>query len=236
MEQNMSVISMVCRICYDNDKEEPLIAPCKCKGTVAFVHRSCLETWLAEANASTCELCHQPIKTERTPKHTTFQSIWIWCKTASSAGRGLRGDISACIFITPFAIVITYVCLFSSDYYNQSKFSTVPAAKWTSISLLAMIAVMLIGYYLWTYSVIRLHARLWYHWWQREAIVRYIPSSSIHLSDQETAINPPSNTPASLSDGDISDVEIVNCVNFSDTSVKATVEEINEFHRGDNVQ
>lgn len=26
-----SSISVVCRICYDNEKDEPLIAPCRCK-------------------------------------------------------------------------------------------------------------------------------------------------------------------------------------------------------------
>lgn len=136
------------------------------------MHRSCLEKWLAEANTSSCELCHQEIKTERTPKYTTSHSLLVWCISRHQNTRGLRGDITACAFITPLAIVVTYVCLFSSDYYNQTRFNSIPAAKWTSVSLLVMIAVMLTGYYLWTYSVIRLHARLWYSWWQREAIVR----------------------------------------------------------------
>lgn len=70
------------------------------------------------------------------------------------------------------AVVVTYVCLYSSEYYGQQKFSQIPAAKWTSISLLVMIAIMLFGYYLWVHSVIRLHARMWYNWWQRSCVVR----------------------------------------------------------------
>ena len=35
-----------CRICFDNESiDDPLITPCKCKGTSAFVHKSCLKQW-----------------------------------------------------------------------------------------------------------------------------------------------------------------------------------------------
>ncbi|KAE8669821.1 hypothetical protein F3Y22_tig00112216pilonHSYRG00006 [Hibiscus syriacus] len=33
-----------CRICLDNEGDE-LIAPCHCKGTQKYVHRSCLDNW-----------------------------------------------------------------------------------------------------------------------------------------------------------------------------------------------
>jgi len=37
-----------CRICYcnDNEVESPLLIPCKCAGTMKYIHFSCLETWL----------------------------------------------------------------------------------------------------------------------------------------------------------------------------------------------
>ncbi|XP_044269524.1 E3 ubiquitin-protein ligase MARCHF3-like [Tribolium madens] len=199
LDPKLSLISVLCRICYDNDKDEALIAPCHCKGTVAFVHRSCLERWLAESNTTMCELCHVVFRTERSPKYTSQQSIWRWLRSHRSPGgigRGVRSDIIACTVITPVAIIITYVCLFSSDYYNQKKFIMVPAARWTSVSLLIMIGIMLIGYYLWVYSVIRLHSRMWYNWWQRECVVRYIPPSTAHIcchNPMETAN--PNNTP-----------------------------------------
>lgn len=58
-----------------------------------------------------------------------------------------------------------------------------PAARWTSVSMLVMVGIMLTGYYLWAYSVIRMHARIWYSWWQRTCNVRYIPPNSIELSN-----------------------------------------------------
>ncbi|CAH1984879.1 unnamed protein product [Acanthoscelides obtectus] len=42
-----------------------------------------------------------------------------------------------------------------------------------------MIGIMLIGYYMWVYSVIRMHARMWYNWWQRTCDVRYIAPTTV---------------------------------------------------------
>lgn len=38
----------LCRICFSSThtKNNPLFAPCKCTGTVKFVHFACLKSWL----------------------------------------------------------------------------------------------------------------------------------------------------------------------------------------------
>ena len=48
---------MTCRICYEDGD---LISPCACAGTMAHVHKECLEKWIAVSQRSTCELCHKP--------------------------------------------------------------------------------------------------------------------------------------------------------------------------------
>nr|CAH7725035.1 unnamed protein product [Callosobruchus chinensis] len=220
--QKSSIISVLCRICYDGDKDEELIQPCSCKGTVAFVHKSCLETWLGESNTTACELCHTTFKTERTPRYNTQQSVWQWIRTnPSGLATAVRSDIVACAVITPLAIVITYICLFSSEYYNQKKFSNVPAARWTSVSLLIMIGIMLIGYYLWVYSVIRMHARMWYNWWQRTCDVRYIAPIGVEAdaavtNDDTTSVSRDISVPSEIS-------------NFSSDTNQATVIEMKEL-------
>lgn len=177
-DDKCSIVSIVCRICFDDNKDESIITPCKCKGTVAFVHRSCLEKWLSESNTTSCELCQHVYETERVPKYTAKESLWQWVHHQPHLGirvRHIRCDIVACSILTPLAVVITYICLFSADYYSQQRFESIPTARWTSISLLIMIAIMLFGYYIWVYVVVGYHGRMWYYWWQRECIVRYIP-------------------------------------------------------------
>lgn len=39
----------VCRICLmeDNEIDNPLFSPCKCSGSMRFIHHECLKTWFA---------------------------------------------------------------------------------------------------------------------------------------------------------------------------------------------
>lgn len=55
--QSCDTEDRMCRICLDGDTEEPLIRPCFCCGTTAWVHRNCLEEWLTMSNTFECELC-----------------------------------------------------------------------------------------------------------------------------------------------------------------------------------
>ena len=38
----------ICRVCYGDDStdENPLISPCKCKGSMKYIHYKCLKSWL----------------------------------------------------------------------------------------------------------------------------------------------------------------------------------------------
>lgn len=50
--------SDTCRICRgEGSKEEPLFYPCKCSGSIKFVHQNCLMEWLSHSQKKHCELC-----------------------------------------------------------------------------------------------------------------------------------------------------------------------------------
>lgn len=47
-----------CRICRsEGSNEEPLFYPCKCSGSIKFVHQACLMEWLSHSQKKHCELC-----------------------------------------------------------------------------------------------------------------------------------------------------------------------------------
>lgn len=77
----------ICRICLDGEAadaaENPLIAPCRCAGSMRYVHRGCLDEWRvscfnpkALAGCTTC--------------HTTFR-VCYQGRDASALGRGEDG-------------------------------------------------------------------------------------------------------------------------------------------------
>ncbi|KAL2150517.1 hypothetical protein VTH82DRAFT_7080 [Thermothelomyces myriococcoides] len=47
-----------CRICRgEGSEEEPLFFPCKCSGSIKYVHQDCLMEWLSHSQKKHCELC-----------------------------------------------------------------------------------------------------------------------------------------------------------------------------------
>ncbi|KAF5020966.1 hypothetical protein F66182_7012 [Fusarium sp. NRRL 66182] len=48
----------ICRICRgEGTPEEPLFYPCKCSGSIKYVHQDCLMEWLSHSQKKYCELC-----------------------------------------------------------------------------------------------------------------------------------------------------------------------------------
>lgn len=77
-----------CRICRGHAEpgSAPLLSPCACDGSIAFVHEDCLEEWLRHTNASSCELCgvdfhFEPLLAPDAPQELP------WWKLALALGR-----------------------------------------------------------------------------------------------------------------------------------------------------
>jgi hypothetical protein len=63
-----------CKICMEGDVAEyHLLTPCKCAGSVKYIHEECLKTWIAshseQIDKSCCELCKTPYTMTITMTH-----------------------------------------------------------------------------------------------------------------------------------------------------------------------
>jgi len=56
-----SSLNAVCRICYEEKKEgDPLLNPCRCHGSIKYIHNNCLGKWIntnCSHDDAKCELC-----------------------------------------------------------------------------------------------------------------------------------------------------------------------------------
>ena len=78
-----------CRICYGTAEDGRLIKPCKCSGSVRYIHVSCLDKWRMTSanqnNAVRCDMCHYEYQFSRVllakflqnPKFISFVSFLI---------------------------------------------------------------------------------------------------------------------------------------------------------------
>lgn len=51
---------LICRICLDDEETHTLLTPCRCDGSSAYVHESCLMKWLQMSEKRKCEICLTP--------------------------------------------------------------------------------------------------------------------------------------------------------------------------------
>ncbi len=79
-----------CRYCLSDDKLEKLIDPCKCEGTMKYVHQDCLEDWIKNGNRivsetnnqknikiymTICEICKYQMKYTKSYKNNILISL-----------------------------------------------------------------------------------------------------------------------------------------------------------------
>ena len=71
IQKEPSLIAKVCKICFEDAetlKTGKLITPCKCAGSMRYIHEECLKTWLVSQQihlpTASCEICHKAYKME----------------------------------------------------------------------------------------------------------------------------------------------------------------------------
>ncbi|KAI8989990.1 hypothetical protein BDB01DRAFT_894809 [Pilobolus umbonatus] len=72
----------ICRVCRsESTPEHPLYHPCRCSGSIRFVHEDCLIEWLSHSKKKYCELCEypftfSPIYREDMPDHVPILVVF----------------------------------------------------------------------------------------------------------------------------------------------------------------
>lgn len=147
-----------CWICYDTDKPEPLIQPCKCIGDVSSVHHECLRRWLVDSCANNgsdntvlkCKVCDSPYEIERSNRLDWEKGFTIqhWAKTIiivtlmciTGAGAWviiqLNEDSFVRVLVAGFAIIIGYILF---KMLGENTVTAIQRAKVSSIYIVTSV-------------------------------------------------------------------------------------------------
>nr|CDS25931.1 E3 ubiquitin protein ligase MARCH3 [Hymenolepis microstoma] len=160
-----------CRICYDGTSNT-LISPCRCKGTVGLLHKSCLERWLQVSQTISCEICgykykirqKSPIPIDEEDKISPRRSISVEINQHNFLGEWLhsrstkRRIFTDCIFLTlltPVTCFGVYFCISTSLHF----FNTEGSGSWQFAVLLSISIILLLVFLLWFGLAIQYHIR-----------------------------------------------------------------------------
>ncbi|XP_051557457.1 E3 ubiquitin-protein ligase MARCHF3 [Myxocyprinus asiaticus] len=143
-----------CRICHEGSSAGDLLSPCECAGSLAMVHRVCLEHWLTASGTSHCELCHFEFSLERLPKPLIE---WFTTPSMQHQRRTLCGDAICFLFITPLASLSGWLCVQGAmDLYYSNGIE--------AIGLIVLTLTLFTIYFFWTVVSIRYHIHLIRTW------------------------------------------------------------------------
>uniref|UniRef100_A0A8C2WAI6 RING-CH-type domain-containing protein n=1 Tax=Cyclopterus lumpus TaxID=8103 RepID=A0A8C2WAI6_CYCLU len=171
-----------CRICHEGRASGELLSPCQCCGSLAMVHRACLEHWLTASNSSHCELCRHQFALERLPKPLTE---WLCSPSVQQQRRTVCGDAMCFLFITPLASLSGWLCVQGAlDLYYTNGME--------ALGLLVLTLALFTIYVFWTLVSVRYHMNLFQTWKTTNNRVRLqIPLPAHSTLTQQT---PPINT------------------------------------------
>ncbi|KIW04532.1 uncharacterized protein PV09_04286 [Verruconis gallopava] len=96
-----------CRICRgEGSLDEPLFYPCKCSGSIKYVHQDCLMEWLSHSQKKYCELCKTPFRFTKlySPHMPSRLPTGVFMRKASihileHLATWLRGALVGCVWL-----------------------------------------------------------------------------------------------------------------------------------------
>lgn len=165
----------MCRICHDSGAQEELLSPCDCSGSLAPIHRNCLEHWLSASGTSFCELCHFQFTVQRKSR-----PLLEWLQhpglRQTQTQRTLFGDMVCFLLITPLATISGWLCLRGAiDHLHFSS-------RLEAVGLIALTVALFAIYLFWTLVSLRYHCRLYSEWRRSNQMVVLLPRSRSEAS------------------------------------------------------
>ncbi|CAE7027843.1 EMB2654 [Symbiodinium sp. CCMP2592] len=120
----------LCWICRDPDRAEPLVAPCRCRGSMRGVHASCIESWVAARQEQRmrsemqggdsvqpricCDLCGEPYQAEHQPANLC-ECLQAHCRSVRSEMRDSRLSARQVLFVMFLSTWLLFVLLASAE-------------------------------------------------------------------------------------------------------------------------
>ncbi|KAK9892696.1 hypothetical protein WA026_021552 [Henosepilachna vigintioctopunctata] len=161
----VSVPSTVCRICHTNTANERLLSPCYCKGTLAYVHLSCLERWLNQSSRSYCELCLYQYNAVETLRYGLLEGIRLWIRHPRNRNH-VRSDCLIAFLLTLVTIGLVVISLIGMDYFIIEGIKLGFSKIWTKSFIVSFLGIILMGYAVTMYLILRDEFVPWYNWWK----------------------------------------------------------------------
>ncbi|XP_044008541.1 E3 ubiquitin-protein ligase MARCHF3-like [Aphidius gifuensis] len=181
----VSVGSFVCRICHHSDtSSEPLVSPCRCKGTLAHIHLSCLERWLNESSRNHCELCQHIYEAIKTPRYRCFESLRIWLSIERNR-HNAQSNIFIIFILTIATASYIAICLNGANNFIIEGKKIGISSLLTRCGIMFFLTIIGLGYCTAVYLLVKEQVVPWYRWWESTVNIRLVVQPGLYQVDDQ---------------------------------------------------
>ncbi|XP_019809606.2 E3 ubiquitin-protein ligase MARCHF8 isoform X1 [Bos indicus] len=154
----VSTAGDACRICHcEGDDESPLITPCRCTGSLHFVHQTCLQQWIKSSDTRCCELCKYEFIME-----TKLKPLRKWEKLqmTSSERRKIMCSVTFHVIAITCVVWSLYVLIDrTAEEIRQGQATGI--LEWPFWTKLVVVAIGFTGGLLFMYVQCKVYVQLW---------------------------------------------------------------------------
>ncbi|TNM85798.1 E3 ubiquitin-protein ligase MARCHF7 isoform X3 [Takifugu flavidus] len=175
----------VCRICHcEGDDDCPLIMPCRCTGSLSFVHQGCLNQWIKSSDTRCCELCKFDFVME-----TKLKPLRSWEKLHMSKSERRK------IYCSVLFHLLAIVCMLWSVYVlvkrtaEEIRLGKNGVLEWPFWTKLIVVAIGFTGGLIFMYIQCKVYLQLWRRLkaFNRIITVQNCPEKGLHSSQARTS-------------------------------------------------
>ncbi|KAJ1066538.1 hypothetical protein K5549_019134, partial [Capra hircus] len=187
----VSTAGDACRICHcEGDDESPLITPCRCAGSLHFVHQACLQQWIKSSDARCCELCKYEFVME-----TRLKPLRKWEKLqmTSSERRKIMCSVTFHVIAITCVVWSLYVLIDrTAEEIRQGQATGI--LEWPFWTKLVVVAIGFTGGLLFMYVQCKVYVQLWRRLkaYNRVIYVQNCPETSKRNIFEKSALTEPS--------------------------------------------
>ncbi|KAK1792558.1 hypothetical protein P4O66_012505 [Electrophorus voltai] len=170
------------QICHsEGDEECALITPCKCTGSLRFVHQSCLNQWIKSSDTHCCELCKYEFLME-----AHLKPLRRWEKLQMSSSERRKIFCSVTFHLVPVACVIWSLYILinrTAEEIRQGKNNGI--LEWPFWTKLTVVALSFAGGLIFMYIQCKVYLQLWRRLkaFNRVIFVQNCPDNVCHVGD-----------------------------------------------------
>lgn len=157
-----------CRLCFGTAHDDSdLIEPCLCRGTIAKVHRKCLEKWLNVRGITKCDLCLFELPCKIKLRYGLFESIGIWIQQKQHPLTAL----TTLIFMVVAILMVTYLLRNIFDLLTNEGIAE-RLSPWNSIFFGTALTMWVGIYSMICFIITNEQIRPWYRWWKSKKQIK----------------------------------------------------------------